>query len=212
MITIKKKSETIQNICKQLVSIKGINYNMDNILVNTNEDIINGYVYLYKNKEKNSYRDIIRDKIIPILSQDIIFTLPLSELNKEKKEIEYLKNEIDSNNKYNSLEEYLRSDKRGKENILIVYTFSKIGDPVNLTEKYMHRVTNDIKSKYQFKSRLKNFYEKEKCNLFILKFLSEDAKNINFFISEINNYKEINKITDDNKKFIFTIHIQREFD
>ena len=208
----KSKSETIQNICKQLVSIKGINYNMDNILVNTNEDIINGYIYLYKNKEKNSYRDIIRDKIIPILSQDIIFTLPLSELNKEKKEIEYLKNEIDLNNKYNSLEEYLRSDKRGKENILIVYTFFKIGDPVNLTEKYMHRVTNDIKSKYQFKSLLKNFYEKEKCNLLVLKFLSEDAKNINFFISEINNYKEINKITDDNKKFIFTIHIQREFD
>ena len=25
---------------------------MDNILVNINEDIINGYVYLYKDKEK----------------------------------------------------------------------------------------------------------------------------------------------------------------
>ena len=77
---------------------------MDNILVNTNEDIINGYVYLYQKKEKNSYKDIIKDKVIPILSQDIIFTLPLSDLNKEKKEFDFLNNEINSNEKYNSLE------------------------------------------------------------------------------------------------------------
>lgn len=48
----KEKSKNICNILKKLVSVKDINYNLDNILVNTNEDIINGYVYLYKDKEK----------------------------------------------------------------------------------------------------------------------------------------------------------------
>jgi hypothetical protein len=36
--------------------------------------------------------------------------------------------------------------------------------------------------------------------------------NINFFISEIKHYKEINKLSDENKNFIFTINIQRKFD
>ena len=79
---------------EKLVSVKDINYKLDNILVNTNEDIINGYLYLNKDKENNSYRDIIKEKIIPILSQDIIFTLLLSDLSKEKREFDSLNNDI----------------------------------------------------------------------------------------------------------------------
>ena len=206
----KEKSEQILNICKKLVSVKDINYNMDNILVNTNEDIINGYVYLYKNKENNSYKDIIKDKIIPILSQDIIFSLPLSKLNDDKTEMESLRNEY-SNNNFNNLQEYLKSEKRGKENILIVYTFSKIGDAINIEENHTVRVANEIKNANKFKQILRTFYENEKCKLFVLKFSSEIAKFMYFFISEINNYKEINKITDNYKKFIFAVHIKREF-
>jgi len=206
----KEKSEQILNICKKLVSVKDINYNMDNILVNTNEDIINGYVYLYKNKENNSYKDIIKDKIIPILSQDIIFSLPLSKLNEDKTEMESLRNEY-SNNNFNNLQEYLKSEKRGKENILIVYTFSKIGDAINIEENHTVRVANEIKNANKFKQILRTFYENEKCKLFLLKFSSENAKFMYFFISEINNYKEINKITDNYKKFIFAVHIKREF-
>jgi len=207
----KDNSKNILNICKKMVSVKDINYNMDNILVNTNEDIINGYVYLYKNRQKNSYKNIIKDNIIPILSQDIIYSLSLSELNEDKKEMELLKKYINSNNKYNSLEEYLKSDKRGKENILIVYTFSKIGDAINLSENHIDKVTNEINNVYKFKHILKNFYENQKCKLLVLKFSNEIAKFIYFFFSEIDNYKEINKIDDNTKKFIFTVHIQREF-
>ena len=90
---------------------------MNNILVNANEDIINGYDYLYKDKEKNSYKDIIREKIIPILPQDYILTLFLSKLNKEKDEMEFnsLQKDLELINKNNYLDEYLKDDKRGKE-------------------------------------------------------------------------------------------------
>ena len=193
----KEKSKNICNILKKLVSVKDINYNLDNILVNTNEDIINGYIYLYKDKEKNSERDIIKDKVIPILSQDIIFTLPLSELKNEKKEFDSLNNDIiNSNNKYNILKDYLQGGKRGKEDILIVYTFSNTGEAIKLSEKensntgeenkfsendnYLERITTEINTVYKFKQILNEFYEIEKYKTLILKFESENSKFINF--------------------------------
>ena len=207
-------------------------------MVNTNEDIINGYVYLYKDKEKNSERDIIKDKVIPILSQDIIFTLPLSELKNEKKEFDSLNNDIiNSNNKYNSLKDYLQDGKRGKEDILIVYTFSNTGEAIKLSEdeksntggesklpeneksntgeesklpendNYMERITTEINTVYKFKQILNEFYEIEKYKTLILKFESENAKFINYFISEIKNYKEFNKITDEKKNQLFIDNI-----
>ena len=222
----KNKSNKINSILEKLVSVKDINYNLDNILVNTNKDIINGYIYLYKDKDKNSYSEIIKDKVIPILPQDIIFTLPLSDLKNETHEFDSLTRDImDSNKKYNSLEEYLKSDNRGKEDILIVYTFSNTGEAIKLSDKenYMERITTEINNVYKFKQILNEFYEienyqsttpeKEKYQALILKFESETAKYINFFISEINNYKEVNnkKFQHRNKKFIFTINIKRDF-
>ena len=169
----KEKSMIINNILKKLASVKDIYYNLNNILVNTNEDIINGYVYLYKDKEKNSYKDIIREQIIPILPQDIIFTLFLSELNKEeeKKEFNLLQKDLDLINKYNSLDEYLKDDKRGKENILIIYTFSKIGEKIKLSENdnYMEILIEGIESSYKFKKILNEFNENKKYELLILK-------------------------------------------
>ena len=45
---------------------------MDLILVNINKDIINRYVYIYKDKEKNSHKNIIEDKK-KVLPQEVIF-------------------------------------------------------------------------------------------------------------------------------------------
>ena len=213
----KEKSETINDILKKLVTVKDINYNLDNILVNTNKDIINGYIYLYQQKYKDqySYRDIIKDKILPILSQDIIFTMPLSELNNDKKEFDSLNNTIkDSLKKYNSLQEYLNNENKGKENILIVYTFSDTGIAIKLekNEKYMERITTEINNVYKFKQILNEFFENKYKSL-ILKFEHENAKYINFFISEIKHYKDQYKEkynTEEPQKFIFTINIKRE--
>jgi hypothetical protein len=77
------------------------------------------------------YEDIREEKISPIIPQDIIFTLPFSKL---KDQTEYLKNQYFEKS-YKSLDEYLNSNKRGEEEILMVYTFSKIEDSINLTKK-----------------------------------------------------------------------------
>ena len=160
---------------------------MDNLLVNTNEDIINGYVYIYKDKQRNTYENIIEDKIIPIIPQDIIFTLPFSELIKEKNEANFIKN-CYSKNRPKSLEEYLGNFKKEKEKTLIVYTFSKIGESINLPEKesYLEKIASEIKTVFKFKQILNEFYDKEKkveYKYLILKFNSDNAMNINFFIS-----------------------------
>ena len=212
----KKKSKKINELIKNLVTVKNINYDLDNLLVNTNEDIINGYVYIYKNKQKNSYKDIIEDKIIPIIPQDIIFTLPFSELIKEKNEADFIKNTY-SIKRPKSLEEYLTNYKKDKEKVLIVYTFSKIGEAINLPgkESYMEKIASEIKTVFKFKQILNEFYDEEKKDehkYLVIKFNSDNAVNINFFISEIKHYKQINKITDDTKYFIFVINIQRKFD
>ena len=215
----KEKSKNIDDFLKKMISVKNINYNLDNLLVNTNRDIINGYVYLYKDKENNSYKNIIEDKIIPIIPQDIIFTLPFSELKDEKSNIDFIKKNY---NNFISLKNYLESNKRGKEEILIVYTFSGIGQAIFLNEKrkkedngikesYIEKVASEIKSVFKFKQILNDFYEIKEYNTLILKFGKENAVNINYFISEINHYKEINQIKDNNKKYIFTVNIERQF-
>ena len=212
----KEKSKKINALLKKMVSVENINYNLNSIFVNTNEDIINGYVYIYKNKQKNTYKDIIKDKIIPIIPQDIIFTLPFSELNcqNEKEEMKFIKNEY-IKNRPNSLIEYLQNSKKEKENILIIYTFSKIEKPINMPEKdnYMELVASEITNVFKFKQKLNELYDKEKnteTKYLILKFNGRNSVNINFFLSEINHYKEKNEIID-NKIFIFTISIERDF-
>ena len=124
--------------------------------------------------------------------------------------MEYLKKQY-FDKSYKSLDEYLNSNKRGEEEILIVYTFSKIEDSINLTKKesYMEKIVSDIKTASKFKHILKDFYEKDK-KILGLKFNSENTMFINFFISEINHFKESNEKKED-KKFIFIINIKRLF-
>lgn len=57
----KKKSKKLMNFYKnlKLAAVNNINYNLGNLLVNINEDIINGYVYIYKDKQRNTYENII---------------------------------------------------------------------------------------------------------------------------------------------------------
>ena len=75
----------------------------------------------------------------------------------------------------------------------------------------MVRIISEINDIFNFKYILNEFYEIIKYKSLILKFDSENAKYINFFILEINNYKKLHKIKDYNKKYIFNINIQREF-
>ena len=89
-----------------------------------------------------------------------------------------------------------------------------IAEQIKLSENdnYMELLIEGIKSSYKFKKILNEFNENKKYELLILNVETESAKYINYFISQINNCKKINKIKDDTKKYIFVINIQREFD
>ena len=54
-----KKIKKINELLQKLAAVNNINYNLGNLLVNINEDIINGYVYIYKDKQRNTYENII---------------------------------------------------------------------------------------------------------------------------------------------------------
>jgi len=58
----------------------------------------------------------------------------------------------------------------------------------------MERLTTDIYNNNKFKHMLNEFYVNKSYNSLILKFDREKAKFINYFISEIENYKKNNKI------------------
>ena len=208
----KDNSKKINDLLSKIVDIKGKYYDMDSLLVNTNQNIINGYVSLYQGNE-NLYDDIIEEKIIPILPQDIIFSLPFSKLSEENNEMDNIKRNY-MKKSYKSLNEYLNSTNRGKEEILMVYTFSKIEDAINffakIKEAYMEIIVSEIKTANKFEHILKEFYEQNK-NILSLKFNSENTIYINFFISEINHYKISNNIHTNDKKFIFIINIKRYF-
>ena len=205
-----KKSKDITKIIESLVDVKGINYDLDNILVNINENIIKGYVYSYKNRKNNTIQNILEDKIIPIMPQDVFFTLPFTRLNKEERILKSFIKKKYLENKFYDIYEYLESDKIRKENILLVYTFSKIG--LIQKERFMERIVSEINSLNKFKQVLQKFYKEKKYNYLILRFEKNNTNHINFFISEINEYKKMNKIKDDNtKNFIFIIHITRDF-
>jgi hypothetical protein len=210
----KEKSEQIYNLLGKLVDIEEYKYyDLDSLLINTNKNIINGYVSLYQGNE-NSYDDdiIMEKKIIPILPQDIIFALPFSKLSKEENGsiiIEDLKQKY-LEKSYKSLDEYINSPNRGSEEILMVYTFSKIEDAINFSKKeikgeYLEAIVSEINTANKFEHILKEFYEKK--SILVLKFNSENTMYINFFISEINQYKMSNNIHGKDKKFIFIINI-----
>ena len=214
----KEKSEQIYNLLGKLVDIEEYKYyDLDSLLINTNKNIINGYVSLYQGNE-NSYDDdiIMEKKIIPILPQDIIFALPFSKLSKEENGsiiIEDLKQKY-LDKSYKSLDEYINSPNRGSEEILMVYTFSKIEDAINFSKKeikgeYLEAIVSEINTANKFEHILKEFYEKK--SILVLKFNSENTMYINFFISEINQYKMSNNIHGKDKKFIFIINIKRYF-
>ena len=192
----KLKAETINDLIKKMISVNDINYDLNSLLINISENIINGYVYYYNNKENNSYEDIILDKVVPILPQDIIFCINYSELKKDKKGkdlIEKIKESYIKNN-YENLDVFLTKNEKGKEKMYIVYTFNreralKLKDK----EKYMEISSSQIKWVAQFRHVLEDYYKNDNLKKLILKYDARNAKNINFIINEINIFINNNK-------------------
>ena len=198
---------------KKYIELHKINYELKDLLINCEEEDIQGLVYneMRKNNNKlveNIIKEAIHKKIVKIASQDIIAILPE---NNEIKKL-YL-----SEKKYYNLKSYINDLDEDSCKISIIYTFNSIAVAIDGVRIEMKFLISNIRMENQLERAIKEVkYQNEK----VLHTNSNDRKNkiiyISFdqlnsnkiqFVSEYikKNYKN------DDYRYIFIIHIQRNF-
>ena len=187
-----------------------INYSLEDLLINSGKDEIEGLIYNYsigKNKinerEENTIKEIVYNKISNMLPQDIIAILPddhkIAKTYYEEKQ-------------YYNLKEYIADEENKKKKISIIYTFSNISNIINDINNEMRFMVSSIKTENQLKNiidEIKNKNEsnseKNNNNIFI-HFEQMNSKKIQFISSFI-----FNRLKSDSYNYIFIIHIKRNF-
>ena len=198
---------------KKYIELHNINYELKELLINCGEDEIKCLVYneMRKNNNKlveNIIKEGVHKKIVKIASQDIIAILPE---NNEIKKL-YL-----SEKKYYNLKSYINDLDEDSCKISIIYTFNSIAVAIDGVRIEMKFLISNIRMENQLERAIKEVkYQNEK----VLHTNSNDRKNkiiyISFdqlnsnkiqFVSEYikKNYKN------DDYRYIFIIHIQRNF-
>ena len=194
---------------------KKINYNIKELLFGCKEEDIQGLIYIYSmdlnkdlsqkdNNEKNSIKEILYEKLVRLMPQDIIINLPDShEIYTKYFQIK----------KFYDLEDYINPDKNKEiSNISIIYTFTNITENVPVMDENGETIIiSEIKSENDFLEKIKNILDnKKKSNKKIkfiyLIFVQSESSKLSFIISCLNrNYLDIPI------KFICIIHIKRNF-
>ena len=188
-----------------------INYELKDLLINCGREEIQGLIY-YETKKMNSRLDkkiieeIVYNKIVKILSQDIISILPDGHKIKEL----YL-----NEKKYYNLKTYINDLKEEKYKISIIYTFNSIASSIKGINNEMSIAISEIKREEQLKRMIKEIQYKNE------KFTDINDLKINFIYINFEQYNsdKIQYISEyikknckkDNYKYIFIIHIQRNF-
>ena len=191
-----------------------IQYELEDLLIGCKKDDILGMVYYEldsnENKNKiekiNDVKKIIFNKIYKLLPQDIIVNL-----NKDND----LRKLYDEHKTYYNLKSYIDKDYLLYK-ISIIYTFNSItGIIEDVDDSLRFKIISDIKSELQLENSLNSMiYEKNKNknkikyqDLIFIHFTDTNSKKISFLINFIqNNYYKIPDI-----KFIFIVHIRRNF-
>ena len=194
---------------------RNINYDLDQLLINCDEEEIGSLVYYYTtkmNKEKSNRIDInyIKDKIYSkisnILPQDIIINL--NDDNQIKK-MYY------EQRRFCNLKEYIKyiEKERNTDNnkISIIYTFSYITDNLEGYERTEQIMLSEIKTENHLQNIINNIKRNNLKNnkdnhIIIINFEQSDLNKIQFVTDFINNYYK-----EDNYNYILIIHIQRSF-
>ena len=189
-----------------------INYELKDLLINCGKEEIQGLIY-YETKKKNNKLDkknieeIVYNKIVKILSQDIISILPDGHKIKEL----YL-----NEKKYYNLKSYVETLKENSCKISIIYTFNSIAVAIKGINNEMEILISEIKMEEKLDSSIKDLkYKNEnkyinqnegKNNIIYIKFEQFNSDKIQFISEYIKkNYK------DDNYNYVFIIFIQRNF-
>ena len=216
----KVSREIIQalNLKESVKEYKYANYSLEDLLINCEEQNIQGLVYYYskkmnanEDKAKKEYnneiqtkelQEIIIDKIYKILPQDIISIL--SKNNEIKKKYDLKKKTYN----FASYLEDMKKDENKDYTISIIYTFTSIANNIEGLDGEMSFMISKIKSEKEFKNTIEELKKKnenpEKKYIYI-KFEQSNSQNIKYICNYIlNNFK-------DDYKYIIIIHINRNF-
>jgi len=225
-----------QNIVKyDEEKIKLINYNINNLLINCDEEEIKGIILMEKqnlsinNFDYKSLENKLISKISYILPQDIILII-LHKIDLEKNEenkIFYKKILDNYNQNYHQNIKSFLSNYDNKSNKIIIYTFTKIIDSIkkeylnSYNIKFLGEISlnnikqiriSSIQNEFNLESKIDKFLEDDNLKVLILKLLPFEYSAIDYLKNVIENkereYK--NKIQETiNKLFIFIVHLER---
>jgi len=225
-----------QNIVKyDEEKIKLINYNINNLLINCDEEEIKGIILMEKqnlsinNFDYKSLENKLISKISYILPQDIILII-LHKIDLEKNEenkIFYKKILDNYNQNYHQNIKSFLSNYDNKSNKIIIYTFTKIIDSIkkeylnSYNIKFLGEISlnnikqiriSSIQNEFNLESKIDKFLEDDNLKVLILKLLPFEYSAIDYIKNVIENkereYK--NKIQETiNKLFIFIVHLER---
>ena len=207
---------------------KGINYDLQKLLINCDEEEIMGMVYCNSKKlnDKEKILDEILSKISLVLPLDILLNLKFNGFsqkykNEYKKILNYYKS-----GEHNNLSKFIQNMKNPKN---IVYTFSNklefiknienIKNPIYgvLNKENIKIISlNSLNSENELERKIDNFIHAD-FKLCLIQFTPEEGSMMNyikyFIENKENEYtsqlKEKNKYK---KAFIFIMHMKRVFD
>jgi len=215
--------------------IKLINYNINNLLINCNEEEILGIVYM-ETQGKNQINDTDYEniennfisKISITLPQDIILLLLINknDLNENKENKIFYDKILEYYNKnmHNNIKSFL-SNYDKENNKIIIYTFTRIIDSIkqeylfSYNIKSIGEINNNIKqirissiqNEFDLELEIEKFLDNNDFKILILKIMPEYSI-IDYLKTIIENKEKEYKIKKQqklNKLFIFLVHIER---
>lgn len=206
----------IKNILKMDLddNEKKIIYNVEELLVNFDYEEILNLIYDESNKNYNLNEDLLSEiickKLYKILPQDIIVSFIFSKEAKKSSLISILE-ESYYNNEIINIIDFIKIN---KSKFSIIYTLSTINEQINKDEENNILVikVNHIKTTKEFLKILGDYYEDNKFNVLLIKIEGKKSNKIKKLISIIKNYEKLKNNYLNEKKFIFTCHIKRNFD
>ena len=121
------------NLKNVIRKCKNINYSLEDLLINCNDEDIQGLTYYFSQELKNNDEEYLRDKVInkiyKIIPQDIIYILPNNNIIKEKREdeLKIIIEELKKKNEYTKMKSkyyiYIHFDKSESNHIEFISNY-----------------------------------------------------------------------------------------
>ena len=217
-------SEKIKSVLDELIKynekdLKGINYDLSQLLINCNKDEIQALIYnaSKSTKEENDIINYVLSKISLTLPQDIIVVMNCS--NFKQKNEKYFNSILECYGQgiHTNFSKFLSHMEANKN---VVYTFSNILEKINLNninnellgpiiENNIKKIQiSSLKSENELEKILDDFFEKENKKVCLIQFLPYEADFMNYIKYFIED-KERNYNNKSPKYFIFVVYLSR---